>query len=101
MRHKELNWSRFFYFLSKLLEILSSFNLSLFVSNTSMNSTLFVLMCSFIFSFFSEVCPHASQGNGFVSFSDFLTNLPENNFSCSPEITFLISFYQDLLLKFH
>ena len=91
----------FFYFLTKLLEILSSFNLSLVVSNTSMNSTLFVLVCSFILSFFSKVCPHASQGNGFVSFSDFLTNLPENNFSCSSEITFLISFYQELLLKFY
>ena len=90
----------FFYFFTKLLEILSSFNLSLVVSNTSMNSTLFVLVCSFILSFFSKVCPHASQGNGSVSFSD-LTNLPENNFSCSSEITFLISFYQELLLKFY
>ena len=89
----------FFYFFTKVLEILSSFNLCLVVSDTSMNSTLFVLVCSFILSFFSKVCPHAAQGNGFVSFSDFLANLPENNFSCSSEKTFLISFYQELLLK--
>ena len=68
----------FFYFLTNLPEIII---FSVVVSNTSMSSTWFVFVCSFILNFSSKVCPQASQGNGFVLFSDFLTNLPETNFS--------------------
>ena len=70
--HKEMTLSHF-------LTFWQTYQRPTSLCNTLISSSWFVFVCFFILNFSSKLCPQASQRNCFVSFSDFLTNLPETN----------------------